>query len=648
MGRPYSSELDRFSETYEWACRQDIDSLRHFLLRWIGHHVFVVGSGGSYSAAVVAALFREIAHGSPTQAITPLELISVASRVASRTLLLSAEGKNMDVLAAARASASADAATAAITLTRSNPLLDLANETDALRTFAFQMDWTKDGYLATNSLLATVLLLYRAFFEGEPDKSLSMIFSRARLAARREAISHLDGLEKVIGRRLLVLYSMKARPFAVDLESKLSEAALAPVQICDFRQFAHGRHLQLASREPPVLLSVFSNIEAPLARATTSPVSSEVETIELEVEGTTDQDLAVAGLIDAMFLTEAIARHGPGDPGQPDVPEFGKRIHRLDVGTLLSPSIPSLSRLEIAARRKESIATRTETLNELTVEAAKVFAQRLAQARFKALVCDFDGTLCRAEDRFEGMPPYLVDILTRLIEQGMILAIASGRGDSLRDDLFRRFPAHLHKLIHVGYYSGSVLQLLGDTFAKADPNPEFGLLLDWVKKSAYARFWKPLGQAARGGQLSLRVHSPTQSQRFRGAIRAWLDTTGRREWRVYCSGHSVDVLDPSTSKRLVVERLAAEYSLDPTTEILRIGDCGHEDGNDYELLRNGIGLSCDSVSADLDSCWNFGPNGCNQAEVTALYLRCLQSTDDSFKLDMSQLLPWSPEQHDEA
>ena len=101
--------------------------------------------------------------------------------------------------------------------------------------------------------------------------------------------------------------------------------------------------------------------------------------------------------------------------------------------------------------------------------------------------------------------------------------------------------------------------------------------------------------------------------------------------------HSIDVLDANTSKRLVVNHVAERLGLDPLTQILRLGDSGHEQGNDFELLGEGLSLSCERVSFGLDSCWNFGAAGNKQADVTMAYLRGLVPTDDAFRLSPSAL-----------
>lgn len=643
MGRPYSKELDGFADTYCWALQQEgVEYLRLFLQRWGGDPVVVVGSGGSYSAAKAFAVFREVAHGSPTATATPLEFIASIEHLAPRALLLSAEGKNKDVLAAAQAAARADLTIGAVTLTSQNPLLDLARESGALRPFAFPMSWSKDGYLATNSLLGTVLVLYRAFFGDQAFRAnIGPLLESARLAARRRQLAEFDAVDQARAHGVLLLHSARARAFATDLESKLAEGALAWVQATDLRQFAHGRHLQLALRpEKPVIVAAFTEGERALAEATLAALPPGTAQYRVVIDGQTEQDAAVAGIVDAMLLTEAIARGATHDPGQPQVPEFGRRLHALDLRALLPGRTHRLGAIELAARRKTEggDADAREPTNAIVLQAAQGYLTRLTQARFKALICDFDGTLLRAENRYDHMDQAVVDEVCKLMRGGLAFAMATGRGDSLSSSLASSFPKELHDRIIIGYYSGAFIAQLDAPFLRPDPNPQFEELYEWLQGSAYRRYCKPPAKAARGGQYSVRVGSARHSGRLRAAIRSWLDATGRSGWRVFCSGHSVDVLDDKTSKRRVVEHLAARLSIDPDSEILRLGDCGQEDGNDFELLGEGFSLSCDGVSTDLRSCWNFCRHGNNQAEATLWYLRALVQEGDVFRLSEDFLL----------
>lgn len=317
MGKPFVEELQRFPSTYLWAAGQDVSELQHFLNRWKGEHVAVVGSGGSFSAAVVIGLLREIGHHSVTTPVTPLEFPGLSRRLSPRTLLISAEGKNKDILHAAEIAASNDLTTAALTLTLETPLSSAAGLTKTLRVFPYQAEWVKDGYLATNSLLATAVLMYRAIFgDSKLESDISVLFEPGRLAHRRsDILRSFDGAE-LRRRGVLLLYSAQAKSFAVDLESKLAESALAAVQICDLRQFAHGRHLQLHLRESaPVVLIASSVVERTLAEATRGLLPNHISSQLLEVPGVNEEVVAISGLIDAMYVTEAIALGAEHDPG---------------------------------------------------------------------------------------------------------------------------------------------------------------------------------------------------------------------------------------------------------------------------------------------------------------------------------------------
>ncbi|PTU30323.1 HAD hydrolase family protein [Stenotrophobium rhamnosiphilum] len=642
MGKSYAVELDNFANTYEWAHKQDAASLgrlKHFLARWHGEHVRIVGSGGSYSAAVAAALFREIAHQSPTTPLTPIEFVSSLNRLASHSLLLSAEGKNKDVLAAAQASAQADISCAAVTLTASNPLVDFAVSNKSLRTFSYPMDWGKDGYLATNSLIGTVLIIYRMFFgEKRFSESLAHLFSQPRLTKRRNELAIFPSVEEAKRRGILLIYSAQAKPFAVDFESKAAESGLVSVQITDLRQFAHGRHLQLAVRQqPPFVICVYSETDSALAREITSHLPDR-NFHEIKIDGISDQDVCVAGLVDAMYLIEAFAKDADYDPGQPDVPEFGRRIHAIDIRKVSAAPQPAKQDiLELAARRKMG-GVKSNLVSPLVKEAAERYWGKITRTKFKAIVFDFDGTLCRTENRYEGMPASIVDLICPLVSQGLVFAIATGRGDSLRDSLLQSFPSEMHSSIVVGYYSGAYIRSLDQPFEKPVANPEFEELWNWLNCSPYADLLKPLDSLVRGGQFSLRIPDAQRSARLRSAIGAWLYEKRKSSWRVFSSGHSIDVLDGVTSKRKVVSEIARKYGLQEDTQILRLGDSGHEEGNDFELLDQGLSLSCDKVSANLAACWNFGPAGNKQADVTSWYLQSITSQQNLFEIDERTLL----------
>lgn len=91
----------------------------------------------------------------------------------------------------------------------------------------------------------------------------------------------------------------------------------------------------------------------------------------------------------------------------------------------------------------------------------------------------------------------------------------------------------------------------------------------------------------------------------------------------FYSGHSIDVVTESAGKDRVVSALAEAIGCDGEDEILRLGDSGDIEGNDYEFLKAGLGLSVGGVSIARDACWNFLPRGLFGAQGTRFYLKAL-------------------------
>jgi hypothetical protein len=195
----------------------------------------------------------------------------------------------------------------------------------------------------------------------------------------------------------------------------------------------------------------------------------------------------------------------------------------------------------------------------------------------------------------------------------------------------------LHAMILVGYYSGAYISTLDSPFDPPKANQEFQILWDWLTRSSHLMPEQKWDKHARGGHLSLRLFSAESCSRVLASIHVWINQTGRIGWRAFSSGHSIDVLDNETSKVNVAKQFALTYGLDLPTQVLCIGDCGQEGGNDFELLSEGFSLSCDAVSSSLTTCWNFGALGNKQSEVTALYLRALVPVGGAFKLSQSEL-----------
>ena len=82
---------------------------------------------------------------------------------------------------------SLDIPCAALTLTLENPLTNFAVNEKSLYSFNYEMSWGKDGYLATNTLLAMVAIAAKSYF---PEQLTSGISNAEYLMLRRSSLQN--------------------------------------------------------------------------------------------------------------------------------------------------------------------------------------------------------------------------------------------------------------------------------------------------------------------------------------------------------------------------------------------------------------------------------------------------------------------------
>lgn len=616
MGKAYTEEMQQLPATIEWAAGQPVDLLRRAVQLYSDRGLLAVGSGGSFTGAALAAELHLRAYGQPSQAITPLDVFQLpaAASTYAAGMILSAEGKNHDVLAAAKQLLVGGFPAIGLTLRSDSPLVQFSDATGAACLACFDMPWGKDGYLATNSLMATLILLWRAYADAVVVSAQLPKLVDWHRAFRQRLFAEVGGFPR--GSRVLILHGIAGRIGAIDLESKLSEGALAFGQVCNFRQFAHGRHLQFdASKEPFAIVSFHASND-PLAHAThqllpTWPASRlDVALPALAYPGT-----EIAAVLAAFAIVEAWAGE-ESDPGRPEVPQFGRDLHSLDVADLVREPVlpfPAVARKQLQGREARTLVAR-----------GLAYLDRLRSARLRALVCDFDGTFCDTAKRFDGLDANLVPEITRLARAGIHLAFATGRGAKLASELRSKLPQDVWRKITLGCYSGSYfIELDRDRLDAPVADPRLVQLAQWLcDRQVLPEHITPRVDA---GQLGLRGLPGAERWRLIAAINEWVAAEAHRGWRTFSSGHSVDVITEHVGKRRVVEHLCERLQLDPLTQVLRLGDAGDFGGNDYELLSEGVALSVDAVPPDASQCWNLLPRMLRGVRGTQFYLQSLEA-----------------------
>lgn len=606
MGKAFATELVALTDTLSWALSCDVTMLEQFVADVADRPLVAIGSGGSSTACHLAALLHRARHQRPALHTTPLDVLSVPAGLhRAGVFLASASGKNKDVLAALEACIAEEApAVAAVTLRAQSPLREAAASYGRSRVFAADVPTGKDGYLATNSLVATCVLIARAYgFEVALPKTRSKAVVDAGVFADRHMVQ--------------VLHGGWGASVATDLESKLNESALAAAQFADYRNFGHGRHLWLSKRAAEtVVVALVTPGTAAIAESTLKLIPKSIPVVRLETTldgpaGTIDL------LLQAFHLVDRLGETRKQDPGRPHVPEFGRKLYRLT---------PPRVRPTIAAPIQRKLWASPEVAGNGAAfqQGLDRFLTHARTAKIGAVALDYDGTLCTKDGRFGGLRDDIVAECSRLLKAGMRLGIATGRGKSVREDLQKVLHRKLWALVHIGYYNGTDIGALGDnTLPKRDEPSDAALRRAQSLLLNDAWLTTMVKITPRPQQITVEPKGAIRTDALAAHVMARLAPLDGAGVRIVVSSHSLDVLGPRPGKGSLVSWLREQIG--EARDVLCIGDRGAWPGNDYSLLAEPMSLSVDEVSSLNDACWNLAPRGVSGPDATLLYLRAIKA-----------------------
>jgi hypothetical protein len=619
MGKPYESELTTLPQTYGWASTTDIGGLIDYVASIERKPLVAIGSGGSLTAAHFAALLHRARGRAIATHQTPLDFLTTTPPLRDiAVLMLSASGRNQDVIAAMDRCLEDDSYRVAAICMRRETSIAAAVESAAAaaRVFEFDLPSGKDGFLATNSLLATCVITARIYGSAIPEWRL-----------QEEAFGLL---ENVSGPgTVIVQYAGWGAPVATDLESKLNESAVASAQLADYRNFGHGRHYWLARRPADTLIvQIVTPDSYDIAERTRNVLPQEIPVLQLRTSH--EGPAATIDLLPQAFhLVGELARLQNFDPGRPSVPEFGRKLYHL------SPRIKRRAEGVLPVSRKLQVLLDTDsTAHTRTATAFSEFVRRAESVIVGGVVLDYDGTLCGGADRFGSLRKDVAAECTRLLDGGVTIGIATGRGRSVRVALQAALPPSLWARVLVGYYNGGAIAPLDDDNAPdrdSVPPPLLAraaeLLVQDAQVTAVARITK------RAAQITIEPTRPIDLDDLLKHVMAVIAPVAHAGIRVLASTHSVDVLGPGTGKLSVVRSVSARIHND--AEVLCIGDRGAWPGNDVDLLSHFPSLSVDEVSSALDTCWNIAPRGIRGPDAVVLYLKLLRVAHGGATLNIS-------------
>jgi hydroxymethylpyrimidine pyrophosphatase-like HAD family hydrolase/DNA-binding MurR/RpiR family transcriptional regulator len=631
----FGEKLDGVAATLALAIGGPLSEVASALVDGGTRLAVAVGSGGSAVCATFLADCRRTLGYPFTQVLTPAAFVLSGEEVRSAQVwLFSGSGENNDILAALEACATLPVADIHVITSRANSTLaDRAANLASIHICPVADE--KDGFLATHSLAAATSLVLLAADAACPHPLGASLAERYREVAEhrlstaprkfvREALSAFRD-----GQTLFLLHDPRLATAAIEIETSCWEAALSTVQRVDFRNFAHGRHVWAEQRAGN---AYFLALTTPESR----PLWTEIDALLPSTAARSVFETPIAGrlggalsVIDALVIVEGLGTAVGRDPGKPGVGDFGRDIYE---GSSLLTVARSLT---AAVRQKRTAIERFDPLDAGEYELLSAWAktrQTWENTLISGLVLDFDGTIVTVEDRFDPVPISLARILENLLDAGLRLGIATGRGGSAGEALRAALPPHLHRDVLVGYYNGAWVQPLDtDLRANRPPRPE-------IITQAFAWLTEEGGfDAARikdgSVQLTLKLEDvPNLDQLARA-----LDQAGINGLRLARSSHTVDICLRSTCKTSVVDALAERWGLN-VSSILRIGDSGGPLGNDYMLLGSAMGISVGEVCARSTAGWPlFGPPVSGPAALAKILENLSPQADGGFQLDVSAL-----------
>lgn len=629
MGRPYRNEIGRFPETYGWSMTRKIEPFAAIVRQTLRVPLVALGSGGSLSAAHFCCDWHQLATGHLARPTTPLETVSLGRTPRDTAVAVySAGGRNKDIRTAFEVAVASEPPAAWVLLTaRQSPLGDLARTASIAVVCGERPPAGLDGFLATNSLLASCVLTHRAYEESLgvasslPPSWSEFVDSESDIEAKK--LASLWAAETIV-----VLHGYGTRAAAMDFESKCTEAALAQVQVSDYRNFAHGRHNWLSKRGKTVVFALVAPEDAIIAHRTLDLLPQRVSSIALKIPFS-----GMAGglhaLIAVMRIVEAGGRAKEIDPGRPGVEKFGRKLYSLrvinDVGS------PHLVRYEglgtqagpIQRKARKPLASFSAEERRCWRDACVAAERTLQQRDFVALVLDYDGTVVDVADRFKGPRGDILAAMTRLLREGLPIGIATGRGHSAGDELRKHLPKNLWKRVIIGYYNGSVIAPLSEKQAPPRSDvvgSELTDAFDALSRSTMIVKWAHV--TAREHQITIEASDQASIEDLWDATHGALMRAGVKA-QVVRSTHSIDILGRSVSKLALVTAVRDMAKASRHAAVLRIGDAAVWPGNDAELLAGWDGMSVSGANSDPEGAWNFASPGTRGVAATLEYLNAL-------------------------
>ncbi|WP_298463981.1 HAD family hydrolase [uncultured Erythrobacter sp.] len=641
MTSSFASKLDELTATAEIFFEFDAASIASSLADGRDRHAIAVGSGGSAASAAYFARCRQTLGLGPTSVETPTAIVLGASSLStSNVWLFSAGADNADARAAAMAASQrcspridvvtrgSDGSAAQMALVRGGQVhrVPVASESD--------------GYLATHSMvstsialsLASDMLAHDAYGSEKIVETICRQIANMRTSSvRTELVDRFSSLRSTDS--VILLADPLLAPIASMLETSLWEASLCPVQVADFRNFAHGRHSWLHHRPDETHLIALTTLDSHgLWNAIDLALPRPIRRCRFDFQD--GGRLANAlGLVDALGIVEAIGEVLNIDPAKPGYGQFGPLLYDDNALEQVAVGLPgSVRHKRSAMYRMDERSTHPASLRD----AAKKTLSHLRSIRIAGVVLDYDGTIVSTADRFSPAASPIVEQLERLDAGGIAIGIATGRGHSAGEGLRAVLPVEMHSRVVVGYYNGShVVPLTVDIERDPPPpDPVIGEMAAWLIKRSdlFSSTDYKVGKV----QITINTSLVRDPMRFGRELES-CSLVSDGQVRVQKSGHSFDIVSGKVSKLKVLAEVRSKIK--DGLEVLCFGDSGAFGGNDAELLGHPTGISVGDVDGTMDGCISLFDGRLSGPEALLRVLSALVVYDDNgtSRLDIDSL-----------
>lgn len=637
----FSSKLDTLGRTAELIAGLDLESVVRAIQQGGKKTAYAIGSGGSLISAHYFAECRSDIVNPLTIVQTPMEFVLDNRDLAgTQVWLFSGRGENADAHAVAMAAVTRGCTDIQIVTSNANASVFEKLPERNVGKHVLGVYEEKDGFLSTHSLtaaIAGVLQSTHQYIHGrdaDPSPLLDLI---EEIRSRRE-LPRTQQYTEIFGQiraddTLIILADPRLRAASIALETSLWETALCSVQLTDFRNFAHGRHVWLQKRGARTFILAMTGRQSATSWA---EIEHELPTILRRHHigfGNVGRLQQAIGIIDALMIVEAIGSGNAVDPAKPGVGPFARAIYDGSSLKSLAGDFARPVRAKFKAMRKFC----TADVEWDPVVGFHRFYAKLRAASFHGLVLDYDGTVVSTKARLEPPARKLVGEIERLLEAGLKVGFATGRGGSIGKMLRDNIDSKFHPSILVGYYNGGYLQFLDVDIEEHPPKTAEAIqaMTSWVTERT-ALLKAPV-KTDNKVQISIAIDDSENSRKFIDELkRAPLVVS--KAVRVVFSAHSVDIGLPENSKLNVVSALNDSISIKPS-HILCIGDSGAPQGNDFDLLGHPHGISVGDVCDRPEVCWSINDSAADGPDALYAILRALTPISYGiFELDVRRLI----------